>query len=97
MSEYEAREAELPEKEAQRLITRMVFQVGLRELSAKDFVGTSKKDEFLRAQARLLTPTMPAKGESLLKFQRRAEPKGPLSVFGSGYFRDEWEKQAHAG
>jgi hypothetical protein len=96
MSEYEAREAELPEKEAQSLITRMVFQVGLRELSAKDFVGASKKDEFLRAQARLLTPTMPAKGDGLLQFQRRAEPKGPLAVFGYDYFQVEWAKQAHA-
>jgi hypothetical protein len=96
MSEYEAREAELPEKEAQSLITRMVFQVGLRELSAKDFVGASKKDEFLRAQARLLTPTMPAKGDGLLQFQRRAEPKGPLVVFGYDYFQVEWAKQAHA-
>src|SRR5216683_329516 len=96
MSEYEAREAELPEKEAQSLITRMVFQVGLRELSAKDFVGASKKDEFLRAQARFLTPTMPAKGDGLLQFQRRAEPKGPLAVFGYDYFQVEWAKQAHA-
>ncbi len=96
MSEYEAREAELPEKEAQSLITRMVFQVGLRELSAKDFVGAPKKDEFLRAQARLLTPTMPAKGDGLLQFQRRAEPKGPLAVFGYDYFQVEWAKQAHA-
>ena len=96
MSEYEAREAELPEKEAQSLITRMVFQVGLRELSAKDFVGASKKDEFLRAQARLLTPTMPAKGDGLLQFQRRAEPKGPPTEFGYDYFQVEWAKQAHA-
>ncbi len=95
MSEYEAREAELPEKEAQSLITRMIFQVGLRELSARDFVGASKKDEFLRIQARLLTPTTPAKGEGLLQFQRRAEPKGPLAVFGYDYFQTEWAKQAH--
>jgi aminopeptidase YwaD len=95
MSEYEAREAELPEKEAQSLITRMIFQVGLRELSAKDFEGASKKDEFLRVQAGLLTPTTPAKGEGLLQFKRRAEPKGPLAVFGYDYFQAEWAKQAH--
>jgi len=88
MSEYEAREAKLPEKEGQSLITRMIFQVGLRELSAKDFVGASKKDEFLRTQARFLTATTPAKGDGLLQFQRREALKGPLAVFGYDYFAE---------
>jgi len=88
MSEYEAREAKLPEKEGQSLITRMIFQVGLRELSARDFVGASKKDEFLRTQARFLTATTPAKGDGLLQFQRREALKGPLAVFGYDYFAE---------
>src|SRR5215813_8190727 len=39
MSEYQGRQAQLPEKEGENLMTRMIFQAGLRELSAKDFVG----------------------------------------------------------
>jgi hypothetical protein len=88
MSEYEGREAELPDKEGQNLITRMIFQVGLKELSAKDFVGASKKDEFLRTQARFLTATTPAKGDGLLQFQRHDVIKGPLVVFGYDYFAE---------
>jgi aminopeptidase YwaD len=88
MSEYEARKSELSLKEGQSLITRMIFQEGLRELSAKDFVGASQKDEFLRIQARLLTATTPAKGDGLLQFRRRDEPKGPLVVFGYDYLSE---------
>ena len=69
-------------------MTRMIFQVGLNELSAKDFVGASKKDEFLRIQARLLTATTPAKGDGLLQFERRDATKGPLVVFGYDYLSE---------
>jgi len=88
VSEYEAREAKLSEREGQSLITRMIFQAGLRDLSAKDFVGASKKDEFLRIQARLLTPTTPARGDGWLQYQRHETPRGPLAVFGYDYFAD---------
>src|SRR5207248_2620629 len=79
---------QLTDKEGQSLITRLIFHIGLKELSAKDFVGASKKDEFLRTQARFLTNTIPAKGDGLLQFQRKAEPKGPLAAFGYDYFAE---------
>src|SRR5437773_2578458 len=88
MAEYERRQVQLTDKEGQSLITRLIFHIGLKELSAKDFVGASKKDEFLRTQARSLTNTIPAKGDGLLQFQRKAEPKGPLAVFGYDYFAE---------
>jgi hypothetical protein len=88
MSEYEARERELPEKEGQSLTTRMVFQARQKELSARDFVGASDKGELLRIQARLLTATTPAKGDGLLQFKRRDSAKGPLVVFGYDYLSE---------
>ncbi len=88
MAEYERRQVQLTDKEGQSLITRLIFHMGLKELSAKDFVGASKKDEFLRTQARFLTNTIPAKGDGLLQFQRKAEPKGPLAAFGYDYFAE---------
>ena len=88
MAEYERRQVQLTDKEGHSLITRLIFHMGLKELSAKDFVGASKKDEFLRTQARFLTNTIPAKGDGLLQFQRKAEPKGPLAVFGYDYFAE---------
>jgi aminopeptidase YwaD len=36
-----------------------------------------------------------AHGDGKLLFQRRAEPKGPLAVFGYNYFEAEWAKQGH--
>src|SRR5207249_11447598 len=78
MAEYERRQVQLTDKEGQSRITRLVFHMGLKGLSAKDFIGASKKDEFLRSQARFLTNTIPAKGDGLLQSQRKAETKGPL-------------------
>jgi hypothetical protein len=95
MAQSEERATELPEKERDSLLTRFTFQIGLQELSAKDFVGASKGDEFLRTQARFLTNTTPAAGDGALQFRRRAMPKGPMAVFGFDYFEVEWTKRGH--
>jgi aminopeptidase YwaD len=88
MAEFQRREAELSKEEGENLITRAVFQTGLEELSANDFVGASKKDEFLRTQVEFLGNTVPPSGDGLLKCQRRGSPKGPLAVFGYDYFTE---------
>ncbi len=86
MAEFQRRRIELSEGEGENLLTRAAFAAGLEELSAKDFVGTSKKDEFFRTQARILGNTVPPSGDGLLKFHRLEIPKGPLAVFGYDYF-----------
>jgi hypothetical protein len=96
MAEYERRRVLLPEKEGQSVITRMIFRTGLEELSAKDFVGASKKDEFLRTQVRFLTNTVPPKGDGLLQFQRSTTVKGPLAVFGYDYFAEHAKRAGAA-
>jgi hypothetical protein len=95
MAQSERRAADLPEKEKDSLITRFIFHIGLQELSAKDFVGASKGDVFLRTQARFLTNTTPAVGDGALQFRRRAMPKGPMAVFGFDYFEAERVKRGH--
>ena len=86
MAEFQSRERNLTEIESENVETRMVFQAGLRELLAKDFVGTSKKDEFLRMQARFPANTEQPTGDGTLVFKRKSDPKGPLAVFGYDYF-----------
>ena len=88
MDALERRATALAEREAESLRTRAVFQGGLEELSARDFVGASNKDEFLRTQARFLTGTAPPKGDGLSRFQRSPSVKGPLAVFGYDYFME---------
>jgi aminopeptidase YwaD len=34
-------------------------------------------------------------GESVRRYQRKSNPKGPLAVFGYDYFEVEWEKRGH--
>jgi aminopeptidase YwaD len=96
IAQSERRTSELSEKERVNLLTRFVFHIGMEELSAKDFVGSSKGDEFLRTQARFLINTTPAAGDGALQFRRRATPKGPMAVFGFEYFDTEWAKRGHA-
>jgi len=96
IAQSERRASKLPEQERDSLLTRFIFHIGLEELSAKDFVGASKGDEFLRTQARFLTNTTPAAGDGALQFRRRAMPKGPMAVFGYDYFEVEWAKRGHA-
>jgi aminopeptidase YwaD len=88
MDALERRASALAEREAESLRTRAVFQGGLEELAARDFVGASNKDEFLRTQARFLTGTAPSKGDGLSRFQRSPSVKGPLAVFGYDYFME---------
>jgi aminopeptidase YwaD len=95
LAQSERRAADLPEREKDSLMTRFIFNIGLQELSAEDFVGASKGDEFLRTQGRFLTNTSPAMGDGALQFRRRPAPKGPMAVFGFDYFEVEWAKRGH--
>jgi hypothetical protein len=88
MAESKRRAMKLAEREAESLVTRTALQVGLAELSAKDFVGASTKDEFLRTQALFLTDTVPPRGDGLIRFRRSASVRGPLMVFGYDYFAE---------
>ena len=46
--------------------------------------------------AERMRPRTPAMGDGLLKLKRRAEPKGPLAVFGYDYFADHAKAAAVA-
>ena len=53
-------------------------------------VGEPSFERFFPLQmlAERMIPRTPAMGDGLLKLKRRAEPKGPLAVFGYDYFAD---------
>jgi aminopeptidase YwaD len=52
-------------------------------------VGKQKDSETPRSLPAIKQgATPPAKGDGLLRFKRRTEPKGPLAVFGYGYFAE---------
>ncbi len=95
MADGERHASDLDEKERDSVKTRIVFLIGLQELSAKDFVGQSTKTEFLRMQAAFLSNTKTPQGDGLIRFERRSTPKGPMAVFGYDYFATEWAKRGH--
>ena len=88
--------AQLPESEASNLIRQYLNSEIDRFHSVKQLVPKSitlselSFERFFPIQtlAQRAAPPTPAKGNGLLKFKRRPEPKGPLAVFGYDYFAD---------
>ncbi len=83
-----ARMGSLPDKEADNLSTRWLFNATLAVLSVRDFVSDLAGPGFVKTQDQSLPTTKTPAGDGLLKFSRRREPKGPLAVFGYDYFSD---------
>jgi len=83
-----ARMASLPDKEADNLSTRWLFNATLAMLSVRDFVGDLAGPGFVKTQDQSLPTTKTPAGDGLLKFSRMREPRGPLAVFGYDYFAE---------
>ena len=84
----EKRATQLSEPERDNTQTRWLFQGSLQTYALQRFVQDPKINEFLRIQAENLPSTKKASGVGLLIFRRKAEPKGPLAVFGYDYFAE---------
>ena len=82
------RAEQVPNKEKDNLENQLLFRGALSGYELHRFVGDPKINEFLKMQAEHTSGTELAKGEGLTKFSRKAEPKGPLAVFGYDYFSE---------
>src|SRR6266581_7334619 len=102
-SDTTRRVREVSEEEAQNLQRKFVETESAIMASLAHSTGSRITEGEIRFQTilplKILNSGLPkepaARGDGLLVFKRKAEPKGPLAVFGYDYFEAEWAKLAY--